>query len=219
MKAKMILLLLTVSTSAAMAQTPGRQNHFPLGTFHKKNSNINGISVGLYSGIDEGEKDNQNRNVHSNGLRLEAIGLGLLLPLIPNSPISENGNTFNVADSIGPSEVINGFNLSPAGTVCDCITNGISAGAIGQMSRQVNGISASIIMNIADKHNGIQLSMFNESYIMHGIQVGLSNYGVRAKGLQIGIFNKSNNLKGVQLGLWNINQKRKLPILNWSFKN
>jgi len=215
----MILLLLTVSTSAAVAQIKERQNHFPLGTFHKKNSNINGMSVGLYSGIDEGEKDDQYRNVQTNGIRLEAIGLGLLLPLIPNSPISENGNTLNTEDSRGPSEVINGFNLSPAGTVCDCVTNGISAGAIGQMSRQVNGISASIILNITDKHNGIQLSMFNESSIMHGLQLGLSNYGVRAKGLQIGVFNKSNNLKGVQLGLWNVNQKRKLPILNWSFKN
>lgn len=39
------------------------------------------------------------------------------------------------------------------------------------------------------------------------------------KGLQIGIRNKSDNMKGIQIGLWNVNGKRKLPIINWNFKN
>jgi hypothetical protein len=37
-------------------------------------------------------------------------------------------------------------------------------------------------------------------------------------GLQIGIVNKSKNLRGIQIGIWNVNQKRKLPLLNWNFK-
>jgi hypothetical protein len=38
------------------------------------------------------------------------------------------------------------------------------------------------------------------------------------KGVQIGLINKSKKLKGLQIGLWNVNQKRKLPLINWNFK-
>lgn len=217
MKLKLILLMLLVSTIAANAQSPERRNRFPAGTFHKKNQNINGISVGLYSGLDDEEEEK--RNVHTNGIRLEAIGLGLILPLIPSDPTADDEKSFQAIMADPPSEVINGFNLSPAGTVCDCINNGISAGLIGQMNRQVNGISASFIMNLSQKHNGLQIAMGNSSYVMNGVQIGLSNSGGRARGLQIGLLNSATNFKGVQLGLWNVNQKRKLPIINWNFKN
>jgi len=54
---------------------------------------------------------------------------------------------------------------------------------------------------------------------MNGLQIGISNTGRRARGLQIGLVNESDNLKGVQIGLWNVNKKRKLPIINWNFKD
>lgn len=215
MKRILILLVLIGSTTAVMAQSPKRKNHFPFGTFHQKNSNINGISVGLYSDFDNDE----DRNVHTNGIRLEPVGLGIFSPLIPNSPISGTEGAFRAIIASPPSELINGFNLSPAGTVCNCITNGVSAGLIGQINMQVSGISASMIINLSERTNGIQLAMFNESYAMNGLQVGISNTGRRARGLQIGLFNESDNLKGIQIGLWNVNQKRKMPILNWNFKN
>jgi len=209
--------MLITSITAASAQSPKRTNRFPVGTFHKKNQNINGLSVGLYSGY--GDFGDSMRNVTSNGIRLEALGGGILVPLIPSSPISDSEEGFKAMMATPASERINGFNLSPAGTVCDCIVNGISAGLIGQINRQVSGVSASLVMNLAERHNGIQIAMFNESYAMNGLQIGLSNYGNRARGLQIGLFNESKNLKGIQLGLWNRNQKRKLPILNWNFRD
>jgi len=215
MKLKLILLLLIGSTTAVLAQSPKRKNRYPVGTFHQKNQNITGISVGLYSGFD----DNEDRNVHTNGIRLEPIGMGIAVPLIPSSPISETEGQFKATMAAPPSEVINGFNLSPAGTVCDCITNGVSAGLIGQINKQVNGISASLMMNFSESTNGIQLAMFNESYAMNGLQIGISNTGRSARGLQIGLVNESDNLKGVQIGLWNVNKKRKLPIINWNFKD
>jgi len=215
MKLKLILLLLIASTNAVLAQSPKRKNRFPVGTFHHKNQNITGISVGLYSGFD----DDEDRNVHTNGIRLEPIGMGIAVPLIPSSPISETEGQFKATMAAPPSEVINGFNLSPAGTVCDCITNGVSAGLIGQINKQVNGISASLMMNFSESTNGIQLAMFNESYAMNGLQIGISNTGRSARGLQIGLVNESDNLKGVQIGLWNVNKKRKLPIINWNFKD
>lgn len=215
MKLKLVLILLIGSTAAVMAQSPERKNRFPAGTFHQKNQNITGISVGLYSGFD----DDEEKNVHTNGIRLEAIGMGILAPLIPNSPISVSEGQFKATMAAAPSEVINGLNLSPAGTVCDCITNGVSAGLIGQITKQVNGVSASFIMNLSEKHSGVQVSMFNESYAMNGLQIGLTNTGRRARGLQIGLINDSDNLKGIQLGLWNVNKKRKLPLINWNFKD
>ena len=131
------------------------------------------------------------------------------------------------------SEKINGLSLSATGTVCDCITNGINTGLIGNINFQVNGITASVFMNFAQKHNGLQLAMFNESYYLNGLQAGVSNYGAHTKGiqmgignfgrttkgLQIGIFNKTKSLRGLQFGLWNVNEKRKLPIINWQFKS
>ncbi len=58
----------------------------------------------------------------------------------------------------------------------------------------------------------------NDSYKMNGIQFAvIYNKSIEMKGIQIGLFNRSENFMGIQLGLWNINQKRSLPILNWSF--
>lgn len=217
MKLKLIILLLLGGITTAGAQIPKRTIHFPAGIFHKKNSTINGLGVGLYSGIDEGPKDIQFRNVHINGIKLEAIGLGILVPMMPYSPVADDEAEYqaNMAEPL--SEKVNGLNLSPAGTASDCFINGISAGLIGQVGRQVNGISATVVMNFAQKHNGIQAAMFNDSYVMNGLQVGLSNRSGRARGLQIGLVNHSTNFKGIQLGLWNTNQKRKLPIFNWNF--
>ncbi len=217
MKTKLILLAILTGFITASAQIPARTDHFPIGSFHKQNSNIHGIGVGLYSGIDEGPKDIQFRNVHINGIKLEAIGLGIFVPLMPDSPVAADEEEFQERMAEPLSEKVNGLNLSPAGTASDCFTNGISAGLIGQIGRQVNGISASIMMNFAQKHNGIQVAMFNEAYLMNGLQLGLANSSGRARGLQIGLVNHSTNFKGIQLGLWNTNQKRKLPILNWNF--
>ncbi|EOR96536.1 hypothetical protein ADIARSV_0265 [Arcticibacter svalbardensis MN12-7] len=181
MKTIITVLVLIGDVNAASAQLAERTNRFPVGTFHKKNLNINGISAGLYSGY--GDFGESFVNVHTNGIRLEAIGMGVIIPLLPSSPISESEEQFKATMSTSPSEKINGFNLSSAGTICDCTTNGVSAGAIGQISRQVNGVSVSFVMNMAEKHNGIQLAMVNESFAMNGIQLGISNQAHRARGL------------------------------------
>jgi len=75
---------------------------------------------------------------------------------------------------------------------------------VGQLNAKVNGISAAIMVNYAGVHNGIQVAMFNDTY--------------KTKGIQAGICNKSKHTKGLQIGLWNINERRKLPLLNWNFK-
>lgn len=203
-----LFLLFMISSYGQINQ----KNHFPAWTFHQDSINIHGISVGLWS-INE-----KPRYTNTNGIKYELIGVGIALPLIPNSPIVETEEDFKKLSQDPLSEKINGLSLSTSGTVCHCVTNGLTAGFIGQINFKVNGISASLVMNLVQKQNGFMVSMFNDAYSVNGLQVGLGNTGVKAKGVQIGLVNNSRNLKGIQIGLWNVNQERKLPLINWNFK-
>jgi hypothetical protein len=217
-------LLFLILTISSYGQVGKRKNYFPIWTFHQDSINIHGISVGLWS------FNSKPRHTNTNGIKFELIGVGVIMPL---SPIVENDSSFVKLQQESLSERINGLNLSTSGTVCHCLTNGLTAGLIGQINFQVNGISTSLFMNFTQKHNGLMTAMFNEAYYMNGLQIGLSNYGYKTKGvqlgllsngskemkgLQIGLFNKSEKLRGIQIGLWNVNQKRKLPLINWNFK-
>jgi hypothetical protein len=214
MRYKHVLLLLTFIFTAhfLFAQLPKRKNYFPAWSFHQRNSNISGFSVGL------GSLSNSVMNVRSNGIRIEAIGAGIIVPLIPRSPIPTSDTVDVTLPKDKISEVINGINLATTGSVCDCVISGINLGVMGHINYQVNGFTAVVFMNFVQKLNGLQLAMFNDTYQMNGVQLGLFNVGVKTKGLQLGLFNKAKNLQGVQLGLWNVNSKRKLPLLNWGTK-
>jgi len=190
-----------------------KKNYFPIWTYHHENININGVSVGAFTVSDHP------RYTNTNGVKLELIGIGIFLPLIPSSPVAQDSLGYIEAMKDPISEVINGVSLSLSGAVCECVTNGISLGTLGQINRQVNGFSASLWMNFAQKHNGIQLAgLSNESYKTHGVQLALlSNISHKMRGVQVSLFNHSKKLKGFQFGLWNVNDKRSLPLINWSF--
>ncbi len=225
----MMLLFLGFAAST-YGQTDKRQHYFPVWTFHQDNVTIHGVSLGLWSFERE-----EPRRTHTNGIKYELIGIGLGMPLVgASSLVSESDSAFMVLKEKTLSERINGLSLSTTGTVCHCLTNGVTVGLVGQINFEVNGISASLVMNVTEKHSGVMATMLsNEAYYMNGLQIGLFNTGVKTrgvqigatnrapkvmKGVQLGIFNKTGRLKGVQLGLWNVNQKRKLPIINWNFK-
>ncbi|MEG1230405.1 MAG: hypothetical protein RSD71_17075 [Flavobacterium sp.] len=205
-----LFLFLTVSSYGQINQ---KKDYFPGWTFHKDSINIHGISIGLWSFNDEP------RYTNTNGVKFELIGVGIALPLIPRSPIVETEEDFLKLNQKPLSERINGLSLSTSGTVCHCVTNGFTAGFIGQINFKVNGISTSLVMNLVQKQNGFMASMFNDAYSVNGLQIGLGNTGVKARGVQIGLINNSKNLKGIQIGLWNVNQKRKLPLINWNFRH
>lgn len=211
MKKSWILLLVLLSLNS-FSQVVERKNHYVFWTYHQKNVNTNGISVGVGS---FGEEMNSN----TNGVKIELIGMGVLLPLIPKSPIPDDEIGYENLMHVPISERVNGIVISGAGSACDCTTNGINIGVIGHLNRKLNGISLAVFMNIMQKSNGIQVSAFNESFKMNGLQMGLTNYGYKANGLQIGLINSSKKLKGIQIGLWNENQKRKMPLINWNFKS
>jgi hypothetical protein len=240
MKTKIVTLIyLITATVFAQDSISNHKTKFPIWTFHQNNVTTHGLSLGLASW--EGDKP---RNVNTNGIKIEAIGLGLLVPLIPKSPVVETDSSFVKLKKEPLSEKINGVALSASGTVCNCLTNGISAGFLGQINSYVNGVSAILAFNFSQKNNGLMLAAFNDAYIMNGLQLGFSNNGFKSKGLQVGIlsnsnrsisgmqlgtYNKSENLKGIQIGIfnvsektrglqigfWNINEKRSLPFINW----
>lgn len=218
----------------------------PLWSFHSKNTDILGISVGILP--KEIFKDSTLTRTF--GLRLEAPGLGVLLPLVPKSMVSETVDSYSKKIRATPSEFIYGLNLS-TGAVGNVEVYGLNLAIIGQYNLKTHGLSCSTFATLSEKTNGISMSILgNESFVcngmqiaalgnystvanglqvgiingalhMHGVQVGvLNNFKINAthlQGLQLGLLNKTANLKGIQIGLWNKNNKRSLPFINWNF--
>ena len=132
------------------------------------------------------------------------------------------------------SEVVNGINVS-SGSLGGLSYNGITIGVFAQNGVLNNGIALAGVWNSLAKSNGITASfIINETYLQQrvcswllwntsfdtkGVQIGLTNNSIKAVGLQIGGYNKSKKTRGIQIGLWNRNEKRKLPFINWNFKD
>ncbi|GAB3937757.1 hypothetical protein GCM10028827_42830 [Mucilaginibacter myungsuensis] len=207
----MIVLLICSGTAVTRGQDTAMRSYFPVGTFHKRNANIYGLSVGLISTYMDTP-----RNVRSNGIRIEPLGIGFGIPMAGPYPYPKSRSEYQKIMVAPLSEQINGISISPGGTICNCTINGISAGVVGQMSRSVNGMSVSMF-NFTQRFNGLQVGMLADAYVMNGVQIGFGTRAGTATGQQIGLTNHAEKLKGIQLGLWNVSDKRKFPIINWGF--
>ncbi|MNY11774.1 hypothetical protein D3C86_1448220 [compost metagenome] len=175
-----------------------KKTYFPAWTFQQKNINIYGVSAGLWNFT------NDPQNTSSNGLRFSLIGEGIVVALAPRSPIAESDNLFQSIIDEPISERVNGISLPGTGNAGSYEINGVAIGLVGHLHNSVNGISVAAMINAAQRHNGIQTTLFtNQCYQMNGIQVG--------------IFNTSKKTRGFQIGLWNVNERRKLPLINWNF--
>lgn len=221
-------ILLNAITLLSFAQTAQRKDYFPIWTFDQSNIRIHGISIGFLT-----DNVNQGKTL-TNGLRLELLGLGFLSPIMPGSTVVNSEEDYDAALARGINQKVNGINLCTTGTIGNCHINGLTVGGVGQSMLKVNGVSLSGLMNLVQKQNGLMIAMFNDAFFMNGAQMGfsnkahfakglqvaaLNNYADDCKGLQVGLINKSIHLKGLQFGLWNVNQKRKLPIVNWCFSD
>lgn len=199
----------------------------PIWTFQHENTKIYGISIGLAS------YPKNPKNSESNGLKIELLGLGFFLLLAPESPLAKNDSAYINHLNSSRSENIRGIALSGTGSICDCNISGITIGGVGQYYVNINGIGIAPIM-FTEQQNGLQLAIWNNTYYSRGFQgafltnvnqIGRNlmiagiNFSEDLKGVQIGLFNKTSKLKGIQIGLWNINNKRKLPLINWNFKD
>lgn len=210
------------------------------------NTQINGLGAGLvFSPLNTEKEDTTFTQV--NGLALELIGFGILMPLFPKSPnfpVDTTRIQEILYDKIKTNYKINGIVISPGGHVCESTLNGINISGIGantvltngisiatfQSHERINGLSISL-GDDAVRHYGMHIAVWSEIYMLKGMQLGGLNYSDKAygtqigvyneaqelRGLQLGILNKSKKMKGVQIGLWNINSKRMLPLINWDF--
>jgi hypothetical protein len=226
MKLMISALFLCLATIHGKAQ---QKTCFPVWTFHDDSTQIHGLSVGLNTGV-------KVENVKVNGLNLELFGFGILAPLIPHSPVTADGNSVKtqfLKDTVALQ--INGINLSPLGSFCECNINGFNLNGMASASNVVNGLSLAFFGNFAQISNGAQCSIvandvafFNGmqfSFLTNssqaesnGVQISAINNALNHKGVQVGVINKAHHLKGMQWGFWNKNQKRSLPFINWVFK-
>jgi hypothetical protein len=85
------------------------------------------------------------------------------------------------------------------------IIYGLDLSLVGSFESIVNGMSISLVMNKQDIVNGLTVAV-------------IGNHNIRCRGVQAGLINTCSDLKGIQIGIWNVNQKRKLPLINWNFK-
>lgn len=197
MKIRLSIFLFLVSLTAFGQE---KKTCFPVWTFQQKNITIYGVSGGLWN------YSNDPVNTTTNGFRLSLIGEGILVPLAPGSPIPENDSLFHVLRNDPFSERINGISIAGTGNAGSYEVNGITLGLVGHLNNSVNGMSVAAMINYAQIHNGVQVTLLmNQSYRMNGAQIGL--------------FNTSKKTRGLQIGLWNVNERRKLPIINWNFRS
>jgi hypothetical protein len=228
-KIALLIATILIVVGITYAQTVEKIKVINFFAFKQTVHKTNGVKIGI-AAIDS----NANSSV-TNGLNLEIIGVGLIIPIIPRSPIAENDSEYIEAKKYYCGAKINGLNISASGNALNAKINGISIGYVGQIQYKVNGFSATSFTNFVQEHNGVMAAIFiNHSYKMNGVQIGIFN-GVnigngiqiggrinvaeKFSGVQIALHNVAKNLKGIQIGLWNVNQKRKLPLINWNFKS
>lgn len=146
----------------------------------------------------------------SNGVNIQIIGQGLLwmfYPLNSYKKFDLNIDSVNI-DTLKKKDALR------------AIHNGILFSTLGPIDTRINGICVSLFHGHGKKLNGVALNLIRNSYNhVNGLELGLINESGKLKGVQIGLLNFSKKTKGFQIGLWNVNEKRKLPFINWSFKD
>jgi len=204
---RILIFLFSFNAFSATAQLYEQEQRYFFWPFNSENTTIYGIS------FDDLNSDGQAKFVRTNGLRLELLGLGVLLPAANGSPIT--GADTIIYTSHFCEEIVNGLSIS-TGSFGDFSYNGVAISVTAQYGPELNGIALAGISNSMDMVNGLQATALqNEALLCNGLQIGARNFAIKLRGVQIGLFNKSNDTRGFQIGLWNVNEKRKWPIFNW----
>ena len=172
----------------------------------KKTKNVNGILLKYYDEIDA---DISPKKV--NGLGLGMNGLGIFFPflMLVNVGSIDSWSFSDVPVDKLPKKMnkINGVQVSII-NMEPTVTNGLELNVSSNIgaSSVINGVSISPLYNFHHTSNGFVISP-------------LANISQKCRGLQIALFNSCKDSKGLQIGFWNVNQKRKLPFVNWNFKS
>lgn len=164
-------------------------------TFISRSTRHNGLSVGLFSNLDE----------WSNGVSLGGVA---------SQATRKNG--ISLAGIFNVGQKMNGLHLAGLAVIGDTL-NGVFMGGYGVTSwspddqiDQINGLAVAFLGVDAQQLRGVAVS-------------GLLNQFEKQKGVSVGLFNVSDELHGIQIGLLNIaknNRKgfRYLPFFNVHIK-
>jgi hypothetical protein len=162
--------------------------------------NIYGISLGP---IGSEAICNAIKLRRTHGINIQLIGQGFFIPL--------NRKEFAFEQILLPLDSL--FFTTQNARV---LHNGLLLSTCGTHTDFSNGIVLSVGCSFGRKVNGLAINLFaNKYYVVNGIALGIQNQAHKVNGLQIGLFNRCVELNGLQIGLWNVNEKRKLPIVNW----
>jgi len=163
---------------------------------------------------------NQTMNSMTYGIRIDPIGMGFLIPLMPHVPfVDEDRETFYSRLQENAQDNTYGVDISLTGSVIHGNVYGISIGGIAVGKNEGKGISGAILWNLARKSSGMQVAMWNAAHTKNGLQVGVGSQVSRLRGMQFGLLNIADEGRGLQVGLWNVNSRRMLPFVNWVSPN
>ena len=210
MKTKIFLaLLISLSINLYKSQDTINvsQSHRFIGFSPSKNTQNVNILIKYFDEIDGEIKP---KKVNGLGLGFNIIGIFIPSLILFNAPfIKDWGFTDFESNATLPDKMnkINGLqfsfiNMEPT------ITNGLEISLSSNISApsKINGLSVSPIFNIHHTSNGVAIATF-------------ANISQKCRGAQIGLINSCKDSRGIQIGFWNVNEKRKMPIINWNFKS
>lgn len=201
-----VFLLLTFQSVAQQGDSIKIDNSYGFRIIPSAKNNIYGIAFGV---IGSEAICNQTYVKKSHGINIQIIGEGFFILLNPE--------LFKYSRAL--SDSLSFLVKFPEDTNFKAKHNGIIISPLGTYTNVINGISISGCASLGQVINGISLNFITSKYgTAKGIVFALNNQTNKMVGLQLGMFNKTTYLKGIQIGLWNVNSKRKLPIINWSFR-
>lgn len=158
---------------------------------------------------DEIDQEIQPKKV--NGVGLGFNGLGIFFPVLflVNITSIDNWGINDIGSDPLPDKMnkINGMQLSIV-NMEPTVTNGLELSLSSNISAPsvINGMAVSPLYNFHHTANGVVISP-------------LANVSQKCRGVQVALINVCKNSRGIQIGFWNENEKRKLPLINWNFKN
>lgn len=159
---------------------------------------ISGLNLGLQTWT---LADNDSLVIHGVNLNADLLTtfvVGYAVARLTRADLPDTVDKTNMKSKIA------GLSISGGGVIGDFKMCGLAINGIVSGVTEVNGVQITCLLNVSQEFKGVMIG-------------GICNASTKGRGLQIGLFNLCKDLKGVQLGLWNVNNKRKLPIINWDF--
>jgi hypothetical protein len=162
---------------------------------------INGLNIGLQT------NPFNDKELEINGVNLNADAASALMAFYALMYLGEGNKLADMPDTISThASTLSGLSLSAGGVIGDVKMHGVSLNGGIYQSVSSKGLVVTGSQSIVDEFNGVLIS-------------GLRNKSIKGKGLQVSLLNVCKHMKGIQIGLWNVNSKRKLPLINWSFRS